>query len=670
MGAFYGSVYFRTENRDTVRSILEEVARKRGCRFLLGPALRGWVAAYPEMHGQDERVAKAAAKPFAGEALYVLVHDSDIFAYTYFRDGKVVDEYNSCPDYFGEAAPRARARTRGRPERLAHLLAPGKTVADLEQLLCPEKAGGTLFADDLLQTFADLLGLPNALTSYDYLKAGESDGTEGWDQFLHVPDDTAEKARKREAAANLQRVKGWMQGENLLLLEQSFGESDYVPMPPAWCPDREGNGFLVGWPRLGRNLPATPLRHIAPPWTEAPDTGLVLNGPHDLLVPSPSGRYLIAGCSPDRAEVPVWDLESRAVVAKVAQPGGPAWAGFSPDERLLVTLCHSVDARIGRVAFSFQVAEVLSGRPVASFQVEQPHSAAVHPSGVIVVADALGRLTLVDLASGQVGKTLHVGGVQAVHPGYQAMLTQALQRFQQTDPQALKQEIEAKIGKQAKAMEEVLRKRGAIPGIADTEELIRRIREQTEKAVTQMKQMAEQGGQAGPGPFAPPSQGKERVACLACSADGRFVFCATNEGVRVYDWEGFQAATESTPPPVFTAEAEAVSVEIGYGMTSAHRNIYTLAHDAGGNRLLFGGLDGRVRYLDLATGRGGTFLDPPGRPAIQRLGLSRDRSALCCTCQPDPLAREKRRPALLQVWNYAALDKRLAVDQSLRLFNP
>jgi hypothetical protein len=92
--------------------------------------------------------------------------------------------------------------------------------------------------------------------------------------------------------------------------------------------------------------------------------------------------------------------------------------------------------------------------------------------------------------------------------------------------------------------------------------------------------------------------------------------------------------------------------------------VYALAHDAAGNRLLFGGLEGKIGFLDLASGRSGALLDPPGRPAVQRLGLSRDRRSLCCTCQPDLLANgNKRRPALLQVWNYAALEQRVQGGQ-------
>ncbi|HJT77366.1 MAG TPA: hypothetical protein VJ739_09220 [Gemmataceae bacterium] len=656
MGAFYGSIHFRTEDRDAVRRALEEAAGEQPCRFLLGTALRGWVAAYPEMHGQDERVVKAIVERFPGEVLHVLVHDSDIFAYGFYRNGEAVDEYNSCPDYFEEAEPHVRESCRGQPDLLAHLLAPGKTVAELRQLLSPEEAGGGVFADDLLRRFAELLALPNASTSYEYLQSGETDDIEGWDQFQHVPDDAAEKAHKREAEASIERVKERMRAEGLLLLERAAGEGGWAQvLQPVWCPDREGSGFLVGWSRWGADLAARvpePLERCAPPWGEPAATGLTFPGMPQHLTPSPSGRYLaVDGMMPGKWAVQLWNLDTKTVVADMAQTRHVDWVGFAPDEKFLVT------SSAGEGAVTY----VKSGRRVSSFHLEGIWQATVHPSGVILVADQLGRLSWVDPMSGQVQRTLHVGGRQAANPAYQAMLAQALQQFQQTDPQALEQEIRAKLEKQAQAMEDMLRRRGSLPGIPDVEELIRRVREQMDNAVAQMRQQVERSRQSGAGPAAAPSQGNERVTCLECSADGRLVFAATDKGVRVFAWDALTAATESTPTPLFAAEAETVAVEVGYGMTAPQGMVYTLAHDAAGNRLLFGGLAGKVRFLDLATGRGGTLLDPPGRPAIQRLGLSRDRSSLCCTCQPDLFVQGKqRRPPLLQVWNYAALERRLA----------
>ena len=46
------------------------------------------------------------------------------------------------------------------------------------------------FESERFNKFADLLELPNAVTSYAYLKRGERDGIRLWNQFIHIPDLT------------------------------------------------------------------------------------------------------------------------------------------------------------------------------------------------------------------------------------------------------------------------------------------------------------------------------------------------------------------------------------------------------------------------------------------------------------------------------------------------
>ena len=83
---------------------------------------------------------------------------------------------------------------------------------------------------------------------------------------------------------------------------------------------------------------------------------------------------------------------------------------------------------------------------------------------------------------------------------------------------------------------------------------------------------------------------------------------------------------------------------------------FALVFDPEGERLLFGGKDGQVGFLDMVTGRSGVLLEPPGRPPIIALELSRDRSVLCCTCDPDMFAHgNDRRGPVLQFWNYPEL---------------
>ena len=60
MGAFYGSIYLRTNNRARVRAVLEGLAERTPC--LVAPVLDGWVGVYPEGHGQDAALARRIAR--------------------------------------------------------------------------------------------------------------------------------------------------------------------------------------------------------------------------------------------------------------------------------------------------------------------------------------------------------------------------------------------------------------------------------------------------------------------------------------------------------------------------------------------------------------------------------------------------------------------------------
>jgi len=140
----------------------------------------------------------------------------------------------------------------------------------------------------------------------------------------------------------------------------------------------------------------------------------------------------------------------------------------------------------------------------------------------------------------------------------------------------------------------------------------------------------------------------ERVVQLQFDAAGERLFCATNDGVRVFAWDDLLAATRAAPPPLLKVESEPVEMESG---TLSYT--YALAHDVQRDRLVFGGLGGTFRFLDLDTGESGTLLEIPGKPAILAIGLSSDSSAICCTCHPGfPAGGEEDEPPRFQVWDY------------------
>jgi hypothetical protein len=81
---------------------------------------------------------------------------------------------------------------------------------------------------------------------------------------------------------------------------------------------------------------------------------------------------------------------------------------------------------------------------------------------------------------------------------------------------------------------------------------------------------------------------------------------------------------------------------------------YAVVDDAERDRVLFAGLDGVIRSLELASGQVAEVLSPPATPAIIQMQLV-GGNLLFCLCQPGfPETRGKRQQPLLQIWD---LDK-------------
>lgn len=263
MGAFYGSVYVKSDQIGAVKEVLDGLAT-RSRRFLVAPPINGWVTIYPSDHGQDERVSKAIAKKIGSPILQVAVHDDDVFFYSYYQDCKLVDRFNSCPDYFEPVSKRMKSLLRGKPEHLTELLGNPEDIHKLETVL-EEMRGRPLFVSRGFDSFAELLGLPHASTSYEYLMAGEIDDIDEWDQFVHVPDRTGERKLEQEAAARVQRSKEVLKEAGQLLCEVTVGKkSTSQPFRLLWCADT-ANGLLMSNSALAIQADV-PIEQLAPPW--------------------------------------------------------------------------------------------------------------------------------------------------------------------------------------------------------------------------------------------------------------------------------------------------------------------------------------------------------------------------------------------------------------------
>ncbi len=627
MGSFYGSVHLRTSDRTALLKTLEALARKRETRFLVGPSLDGWLAVYPDNHGQDDALVKAIAKRFAGELLHVLVHDDDVFAYSFFRDGTLIDHYNSRPDYFGNVSARARQQCSGKPELLAHLLVDRTALPQLRELLDEGRDVAPLFATELLERFVQLFALRNAVASYEYLMQGESDGIEGWDQLIHVPDRGAELAQAARAKAALAQAKQGLRAEGLLLAEQEG--SDLLTMA-TWCPDREGAGFLVTWINLGDRPGPFPIERLGPPWSNPPSaTGVTATKNDRWLALSSSGRHLALG---GFQRTQLWDLEGKMLVVEIPCQRMVSWLGFSPDDKYLVAVAPE----------EIVVSAVDVGRQANSFVVPQANLAAIHASGWMVIADNLGKLSFVDCSSGKVQKNMYLGGRHVPS----AMETSLMGQAQQIDVGAMMANVRSAMELQFKSIQKSQPK----------EALEQMRREMEEKLGTMAEQWAKY--QKDPASQVPAERGNEQVYQLLISGDGHWLFCTSTGGVRAYSWNDL--VTNDDAKPVFFVQPQPQEHKTVHGTFSLPGYYYSVAHDEQAKRLVYAGGSGLVHSLDLASGRSAVLLDVPDRPTVHRLGLSRDCSSLCCTCagkvQDDG---GNNRTQVLQVWNYRELAAKL-----------
>src|SRR5439155_4153943 len=104
MGAHYRTLQIKGENRDAVIAAVESLVRAHNGKSLIGPEINGWTGIYLDDSAPTEAFAVALARQLNASVLDLMVHDSDIFIYNFYREDQLIDEYSSCPDYFEEVS--------------------------------------------------------------------------------------------------------------------------------------------------------------------------------------------------------------------------------------------------------------------------------------------------------------------------------------------------------------------------------------------------------------------------------------------------------------------------------------------------------------------------------------------------------------------------------------
>lgn len=135
MGGWYNSIHVRSDSVDSVKDILQKLARDKKCRFYLAPPINGWVGIFAQMLPSVQISVKIAEK-LPQDLIELAVYDDDVFCYWYFQEGKLIDSFNSCPDYFGQPVSIKDAENlKGRPEVFSGILESNEKVSRLRNIL-------------------------------------------------------------------------------------------------------------------------------------------------------------------------------------------------------------------------------------------------------------------------------------------------------------------------------------------------------------------------------------------------------------------------------------------------------------------------------------------------------------------------------------------------------
>ncbi len=180
MGWFCASMQFKTEDREAVLGAARSYVAEHVGGAFVAPVVDGWVSVYLNEEALAAEFWEGVAQGAGVEhSLLFDLHDSSVLRYWYMRAGEVVEYFNSCPDYFGEAEEED-LEAEGDPSVFDDLLdAEGR--ARLGEIVRPrmidgEDVGGEVpvFEEERLAAIAALFGIRGVMGSFDYLRDGEA----------------------------------------------------------------------------------------------------------------------------------------------------------------------------------------------------------------------------------------------------------------------------------------------------------------------------------------------------------------------------------------------------------------------------------------------------------------------------------------------------------------
>jgi hypothetical protein len=278
-----------------------------------------------------------------------------------------------------------------------------------------------------------------------------------------------------------------------------------------------------------------------------------------------------------------------------------------------------------------RVHSVEKAQDISSYGVETQHKLAVHPSNQWLVFSKTG----IELAriGEKTWRSLFLGGQSTLHHELmEKMSTIDLDQHRRTMKTAVEQMISG------------MASRNPPP----SEEEIAAARSQLEANMAEILGQFErsQSGQ----PSSPP-QSNEAVMCIGFTHDGNYLWCGTQNGLRVFEWNEVLASDVDMPAPKFRQD---LGISDQWGNVQGY--IYAVVEEPDGTGLVFGGITGAIYRLDLRNWTAAELLTLPEPAAVCALALTPDGKFLGTISTPSLRNRDQNdHRAIWQIWSYDRL---------------
>jgi hypothetical protein len=169
----YGSVHVQTDDLDgVVRAVRQFVPRLPGGSkgSVVSPPRNGWITVYDELTDRNpemlRRLAREISDRMGAVVLHLGVEEGQVVRFVLFERGRLMDEYLSVPEYYGEVPPGDVISLAANPTVVARLT--GADAAEVRRVILTAKSPGELPPpDELAGTIGSLLGVEGGDHGYD-----------------------------------------------------------------------------------------------------------------------------------------------------------------------------------------------------------------------------------------------------------------------------------------------------------------------------------------------------------------------------------------------------------------------------------------------------------------------------------------------------------------------